>query len=322
MAALGRHLLYCESVAIDDPIWWLTCDTIDLADADGRQKLRALRETVLRGLRFLSLNRSLITAGRLVLVPYVHSLHLMQWRNYAVTAADIASVDETEVPPNFNDEVDDYQKGLWLEIALDQMSAQVQVATYFENRLDFTTNHQVHQQALAKLLNEVPDPTDAERLRTLACLPTLSVRTDARSLIDLARTNDAFAAWRLGMGRALDKIARLDNTQADFAVRARRTFEEELFDAVTALRKEAETAQFGKLLRPRLEDIALGSVGTGVVIATAFALGMAATPLSLAGVAAAQGTKLIWTYARGGGARAQAKAADELYHELGPINNP
>jgi len=354
MKELGRLLLYSNSVAIDDPIWWLVCDMIGQHDRNeqwiletwDRQTLRDERPQILEGLRFLAEYRPLIENNRLVLVPNVFHIHrggltyeVTEANADVVTPLDLELAKGPEGPwdwgartrarRGFDSEEwrQYYQSEEWrrhakkalLEDAMSEMDARLRSICYFggAERLDIATDFPVHQQALNKLLGEVIDLTDVLRLQTLATLPGLRIEADPKRLVSLALDDETFGDWRRGVAKALDRVAGIDRTQPNYEALMHRAFQEELGAVVSEQRRRREGRGWRGVIAPRIEDIAFGGIGTAALWTFAATVGSPFTPAAAIPVVVSAAARTIWTYAQGWGARQQAKVIKELYDELG-----
>ena len=144
----------------------------------------------------------------------------------------------------------------------------------------------------------------------------LDIGDNPSDLVGLATSDEGFADWRAGMGKALAIIATYDPTSLNFEGRVRTAFENELHDPVMRLAKAKKAATWRGALS-NLSSISVSAVGAGAAAGLTALIGAAvALPFGGAGVAVAYGGRALWTYSRGAAAREQGRAAQMLYEIL------
>jgi len=357
-ALFARHLLYCNRVVLNDPMWWVICDSVGsygppdwrLAEAD-REKLRSRRDLTLHWLDLLRKLRPLIMGQRIVFLPpnlrpYVPQLDMPNVRQPA-DLADSPDLEElhkevmddaraygydtsnlTNIDLSKNSDRIFFAKA-WFLISVRDMNSQLLTAMSYENRLDLAPVSILHPLALQLLLAQgltapegvIKAPEQMKLLKTLVRLPVfLNLGDNPGDVANIAISDEGFAAWRRGMSRALDKIARYEPTSWSFEGAVRLAFEDELAEPVQSLRRAQRKASWAGALRPALTDVGISAVGSaaagGVAALAGAGVLAAAAPFGVAGVALAYGGRAIWTYCRGGAARKQGAAATSLYNIL------
>ena len=275
--------------------------------------------------------REFITAEMLVLVPYTTQLYSTSSSRIDVDDADSNSVTDDdlaeyiEVWRSLKGDTGEWplqgasvteQKRRLLMIAMREMESQVCTNAYFRGRLDFSIDLSVYRRGLGKLLGEVPNVTETERLRALGRLPGLRLEGNAEALLALARGEATFAGWRVAMGQALQEIDSLDPSDPDFHDRAQSAFRDKMYDAVANLGKAAKSAKWRGNVQNVIEDLGVGAVTSSVAIGLAAVLGGPVTWFGSAGVGAGVAARSVYVYARGRGARRQGSAVKTLYDEL------
>lgn len=358
-ALFSRHLLYCNRVVLDDPMWWVVCDSIGSPDSGGwrltetdRAKLHSRRDLIFHWLTLLRMLRPLIDDQRIVfLPPDLGSLYyqLGEFPQVSEPAGLADSPQLEELRAELMEDAQaygyetsnlidvDFSKSddrilfakAWFMISIRDMNYQLLTAMSCENRLDLTPVSILHPLALQALLAQgltassdvIKAPQQMKLLKTLVRLPVyLDLGENPRDVANIAISDEGFAAWRLGMSRALEKIAGYNAADWSYEGAVRLAFESELADPVRQLRKAQRRSSWKGALRPSLKDIGISAVGSASAGGVAALVGAgalaAAAPFGAVGLAAAYGGRAVWTYCRGGAARKQGEAAASLYDIL------
>jgi hypothetical protein len=356
-ALLSRHALYCNRVVIDDPVWWAICDQVGysyggelhLPEGDRARLFSPERKrTILSWLDVLRAIRPLLVSERVVLLP---PRDYDPWPHNVETPADLAEpaatderlrdLKELQVDLERNgmsfklpDQGLDDEAGrrsfaeIWFGQAVDDMALQLGASAFHNNWLDPSLVNSYHPVALQELLAAadaeatkrfVTAPGHAARLATLTRLPALlDVGEDPSRLVALAANDEHFAAWRLAMGKALGRIAGLEQTAAGYDGEARLIFQEELGDVVRLIAGARSKATFKGAFGPNLSSFGVAAImaagGAGIAAAVGATV---AVPLTLPVAGFWYGGRALWTYCRGGAARRQGTAVQELYNILG-----
>jgi len=216
---------------------------------------------------------------------------------------------------------------VWFSRAVEDMALQLGASAFHNNGLDLSPVNSFHSVALQELLAAGEGEATkrfanasghATRLATLTRLPALlDVGEDPSRLVALAAKDEHFAAWRAAMGKALGRIAGLEQTATDDA-EVRLIFQEELYDVVARLAKARDSVTWRGAFAPNVSSFSVSAVTAGGAAGLAALAGAtAAIPFGLPAAAVAYGARALWAYCRGGAARRQGAAAQELYNILG-----
>jgi hypothetical protein len=337
-AGCARHLLYCDRIVLDDPIWWIVCDGIgynngDLPDHD-RQALSARKNDILGWLAWLGAVRPLLISKRLVLLPPEMTYDAHYWGPQPPEGIEIPFDlhARTEIEKFRLEILPDSDAAMFARAgfrqAVDDMSVQMQASRFHDYRLDLCEVNAFHPFALDALLRRgereaeqrlgsVAEGHSAKLSRLISLPAFMEIGDNPSRLVDLAANDADFASWRAGMGRALAEIAQYDSDALGFDGKVRIAFEQNLHDAVVRLASHNSQATWKGALGPAVSALGVSGIGTGAAAGIAALAGAAvAAPFALAGTALALLGCAALTYCRGGAVRGQGQAAQELYDIL------
>jgi hypothetical protein len=337
-AGCARHLLYCDRIVLDDPMWWIVCDNIgynsgDLPD-DDRQALIGRKNDILGWLAWLGAVRPLLISKRLVLLPPELTNDAHYWGPQPPKGIEMPSdlQARTEIEKVRLEMLPDSDPALFawagFRQGVDDMSIQMQASRFHDYRLDLCEVNAFHPFALEALLRRGERAAEqhlgsiaeghSAKLSRLISLPAfIEIGGNPSRLVDLAASDDDFASWRAGMGRALAEIAHYDSNAPGFEGKVRIAFEQNLHDAVVRLASHSSRATWKGALGPAVSTLGVSGVGTGAAAGIAALAGAAVVaPFALAGTALALLGCAALTYCRGGAVREQGQAAQGLYDIL------
>jgi hypothetical protein len=343
---IARRLLFCHSVAIDDPL------TFTLPTEGPPTYARALHDEqwevrrTLNALNCLARLRPLIASNLVIPIPryeqwyrqwwFRDNGHAPDWYMDAVGYPDrdsdggSADLDRPLVSLTGNLITEPVQEivmatGMESERAplLDSIDdATIRVSRFIrcDGRVDFDlpTDEMSRIGLVEVLAQEAADAgvldsyveAQSVRVRTLVEIPIPALdEISVDAVLRLHHDADAFTAWRLSLAQALDRIAHdVDLEQPDSEDTARRIILEHTWPTINGLAKTKFSAP--GLLQGGLQRLVLGAlpVATGLL-----------SHSPAAGLATAAGSAAVataWTYAASGAGRLTAGAATAILDAL------
>lgn len=342
---LVRRLLFCHSVAIDDPVTFSLPNesTVFPHDAEGEWEARK----TLSALTFVAEIRPLVTRNLVTPVPrdkqwyhnwwYRDAWRGPRWYDVAVGYPGFdphGGLDSLDLSVSnlthglITEGVKEYVVRTNLEStrapllnAIDDAVIRVGRFIRHHGRLDFDLPPDddllpigiaevVAQEAAGAGLLESYARAEAVRVQTLAELPIPALDDLAvDALLRLREDSEAFTTWRLELAHALDQVGReIDLEAPDSTEASRRIILEHTWPTLNRLATNT-------IATPGLAQSGLQRLGLGALpVATGLLLGEPVLGLATAAGSAAVAT--AWTYAASGRRRLTASAATSILEAL------
>jgi hypothetical protein len=323
--SLKHHLLYCHSVAVDDATGYMLFSATAPQASDDR--FRAKRAELVNYLTFLAGIEPLVRSGVVVLVMDVPD-PLDRQRLVPDKAALAADADFSDLSGFFRDHFDEAQKqgGPRFELVRQAMLVRaeqllargLQTAAAHPGDLDLYLPFRHYEDLLRAAVRsgqtDAPAGLRQVELHVLDQLLSVPVpglgRLTVADLVAIRGEEAAFARWREGLERALDRIERLDEDLLDPRAEALRVIRQELQTEQHALEEGIEKSGFLSGARAGLKTFAIGSVA-GVTAIEEPGPGIAAGAMTGA-------LTLIWDYVAGRRGRERTRALHRQYLVFSP----
>jgi hypothetical protein len=326
--SLKHHLLYCHSLAVDDPLGYIldafaTWQPNELWRRDARPRL-------VNCVHFLERIEPLIRSGAVVLVedqPWRRGFS----RRIVRDLDDLtASADLSDLTGMLRDKLDELEaqgptavevgRQVVLELAEQQLTRGLQAAAAHPGELDLYMPYRhyeaVLQRAAQEALLALPDSPREVELHVLGQLLALPVpglsQLSVDDLVAVREQDEGFARWRAALERALERVERLDDELLNPQDETLRLIRLELLEQEQALEADIKKSSF--LARAR---VGMKQFGIGSVAAAGLAPVVGPGPAVASGAANAALT-LLWDYVRGRGTRERRHALHRQYLVFSP----
>jgi hypothetical protein len=322
--ALKHHLLYCHSLAIDDPLPWLL-DAFTLGERFSAYKTEA-RAPVVNCLRFLHQIEPLLRARVVVLVenpieslPTVHGV--LRDREPLIGTADFSDISE-EMRERLETH-GELARMVYVEHADVELARGLEAVNKHTDRLDLYLPYLYYQQILRAVAEEerygIPEwPREAE-LRVLGRLLSVRVprlaRLEPADIVSIRQSEAGFERWRNSLERGLRHVSALDPESIGRNAEELRLLRQELLEECQALESDIEASRFLSHAKRGAKEFAIGAV-------VALGLIPLAGPVALAGAAGTSGLRMLWNYAADKGERKHAEAVHRQYLLFSPAAEP
>ncbi|MEX5718462.1 hypothetical protein [Geodermatophilus maliterrae] len=224
VSALHRLLLYCHSIALLNPLVYIT-DQIRLAE-DALEEDHPLRLQVANYLSWISFIRPLLNSGAVVLLEN-RSASFSGYGRLDDVRLKEAIIEDTLAAGDFTDiedhrdpaHVDEFTRRAPIDAAVDILSHEQAVNESYGFATDYFFPRRYFARALQALLatsGPKNDPRaespslfsgllDSVRILTLSSLPLPDFEISVKDILAV-RSGDEFTDWRIALGRALDKV--------------------------------------------------------------------------------------------------------------------
>jgi hypothetical protein len=308
--ALRHHLLYCHSIAMDNPLAGLT----DYLRGGPAAEVAGVRTAMAAYVRFLAAIAPLVRAGVIVLVepvsypPLVKDDSYLEWRQplarRVAATADFSDVSERALPSDARK----YFAGSAIDVI-----TKLLVAIDVHKNLDLYLPHGYFHDVLSAMGEPLigVKAADSRLLTRLVQLKLPALRSlPLADLVALRDDGEAFLAWRADLRQALEATSRRAEDVELGADEWLGALREEM--ARSAIELDRRLARSG--LAARARDGAK-AFGLGAVIAGgAAAITGTATGLVSAGLALP--VQLLWAYVASRRRRAADPDAALMHHYL------
>ncbi len=315
--ALKHHLLYCHSLAIDNPLRWML-DAFTVKPAPYLDDyLQRQRTKIANFLRFLVRIEPLVRAQVVVLVEHDIERPSIQDGALDDAAALTEIVDFSDLPVEYLAMLEDNEElasqGLVYH-ADHQLACGLDAAAVHPGALDLYLPYRHYEDVLRAVAKEkpqqVPDWVREVELKVLSNLLRVPLPGLAelapQEIVAVRQGEEAFARWRASLERGMERVAALDAKTLNRDIEEVRLIEGELLEGRQALESEISKSSLLSQVARGWKEFTIG----GVV-----ALGL--TPLAgpipgLMGGAGNVGLKLLLNSFTG---RRDRDAARALHHQ-------
>ncbi len=323
LEALKHHLLYCHSLAIDNPLRWiLDAFIIDpkpsMLDYLDRQRAKAVNF-----LRFLTRIEPLVRAHVVVLVEGDLELPFIQDGALRDTNAVCDAADFSDLPwdqlaslePN-----DEMVRHALMSHANLQLACGLDAAAKHSEALDLYLPYKHYEAILRAIAQErtvqLPEWVREVELQVLSGILKVSlpglVALEPQEIVAVREGDEGFARWRASLERGMDRVRALDPETINRGMEGLRVINEELLDGRQALEAEISKSSLLSKAKSGLREFSIGSV---------VALGLiplAGPAAPLIGGAGNAGLSLLLDMLTGRRNRASAQALHHQYLLFSP----
>jgi hypothetical protein len=269
--ALKHHLLYCHSLAIDNPLRWML-DAFVVEPAPYMEDyLERQRAKVLNYLRFLIRIEPLVRAQVVVLVerdiecPYIQDGALSD----SASVADIVDFSDLPAEDLALLEGDKALVSHALVIHADhQLACGLDAAATHSGALDLYLPYRHYEDVLRAVVKEkpaeAPEWVREVELKVLSDLLRVSLPGMAeltpREIVAVRQGEEAFARWRSSLERGMGRLGTLDAETLNRDIEELRLIEEELLEGRHSLESEISKSSFLAQAAQGWKEFTIGGV--------------------------------------------------------------
>jgi hypothetical protein len=250
--SLKHHLLYCHSLAFDDPLPWIL-DMFVLNDPIYEHQLEQARGEAIDCLQFLSWIKPLIDSGAVVLVENPlstgNSVNLIPRTDELIEAADFSDASDwlADNPRQYGQ----LSKQVTLDRANDDLGRSMRAITRHPDALDLYLPYRHYEQLLGVAIGaeaHAKAQGDAGQLRLLRGLLGTEVpgldRLEVRDLVAIRNQDSAFESWRRVLEHGLNRVNQIDPESLGAAHESVRVVRQELAHEARLLEAEIDRSRF------------------------------------------------------------------------------